>query len=60
MRIVIGEVEEKDGNYTMKRAIHMEVSDADMELEPDEFIERYLRPAMAQLVGWHDEEAVKH
>lgn len=60
MRIVIGEVEEVDDNYKMKRAIHFEVSDADLELEPNDFIEKYLRPAMAQLVGWHDEKAVKH
>lgn len=60
MRIVIGEVAETDGEYKMRRAIHMELSDADLELEPNEFIERFLRPAMAQLIGWHDEEAVKH
>jgi hypothetical protein len=60
MRIVIGEVEETDGNYKMARAIHMELSDADFELEPDDFIERFIRPAIAQLVAWHDEEAVRH
>jgi hypothetical protein len=60
MRIVIGEVSEKDGQYTMLRAIHMDLSDADFDLDPDVFIERYLRLPMAQLLGWHDEEAVKH
>lgn len=60
MRIVIGEVSEKDGEYKMLRAVHMELSDADLELDPNDFIEKYLRPAMAQLVGWHDEQAVKH
>ena len=60
MRIVIGEVSEKDGEYKMQRAIHLNVSDADLELEPDEFIEKFLRPAMAQLVEWHDSEQVKH
>jgi len=60
MRIVIGQVSESDGEYKMQRAIHVELSDADFELEPNDFIERYLRPMMAQLVAWHDEEAVKH
>ena len=60
MRIVIGEVSEKDGEYKMRRAIHMELSDGDLELDPDEFINQFLRPALAQLIGWHDAEAVKH
>ena len=60
MRIVIGEVEGEDGHYKMLRAVHMEVSNLDMELEPDEFIAKFLRPAMAQLVAWHDSEAVKN
>ena len=60
MRIVIGEVEESDGNYKMKRAMHMELTDADFEMEPNDFIEKYLRGAMAQLVAWHDEKAVRH
>jgi hypothetical protein len=60
MRIVIGEVSENEGAYKMQRAIHVEISDADFEMESDAFVEQYLRPAMAQLVAWHDEEAVKH
>jgi len=60
MRIVIGEVDVNGDTYKMARAIHMELSDADFEIEPDDFIERFIRPAMAQLVAWHDEEAVKH
>lgn len=61
MRIVIGEVSETDGTYKMQRAIHVDISDADLDtMEPNAFIEAYLRPAMAQLVAWHDEVAVKH
>jgi hypothetical protein len=60
MRIVIGEVTEQDGTYKMLRAMHLEVTDADFEMEPDDFIDQCLRPMLKQLVEWHDEEAVKH
>ena len=60
MRIVLGEVSETDGEYKMLRAVHMTLSDEDFEQEPEAFIDKFLYPAVQQLVSWHDEAQVKH
>jgi len=53
MRIVIGEVSEKDGTYKMLRAVHMDMPEDATIAEAEDA----LKQALAQLLEWRKKMA---
>ena len=59
MRIVIGEVDVDGDIYRMRHGVNLTVPEEDLELDADEFAEKYLYPAAMQLIAMHKETLVK-